>query len=125
MLTHNNNDNKNNNGFIFGFILGIAAALLLNTKKGRRILKTLVDQGIDRVSNWEDTIKEIIEEDEDLFKADDFVPSTIIDEDKKVIENISDRNENEIKVNTPASEPQPSIVKTATRRFFKGIKKRI
>ncbi len=125
MLTHSNNENKSNNGFVFGFILGVAAALLLNTKKGRKILKTFVDQGIDRISNWEDVVKKIIEEEDDFIENGDYIsqPSsyeTEISSEAKQEKIVG----NSVNDNSSIAPPFESKVKTATRRFFKGIKRR-
>lgn len=129
-----NQENKDHNsGFFAGFILGVATALLLNTKKGKKILKILIDQGIDRIGNWEEVVKDIIEEkeeddlDEDLMKGDDFVKSST---DVKKITHTSEQNEDykiseDFKSALDSSNNNPVVkVKTVTRRFFRGIKRK-
>jgi len=55
-------DRKNNSGgngfniFIVGIIFGVLATLLLTTKKGRKLLKVIIDEGSERVSKWEDVV---------------------------------------------------------------------
>lgn len=124
MLTYTDNENKNNNGFIFGFILGIGAALLFNTKKGRKILKTLIDQGIDRIGDWEGTVKEIIEEDDDFVKGGDYISQSSSYEPE--ISSVVKHSEAESGISDNFSIPvsSESRVKKATRRFFKGIKRK-
>ena len=60
-------DNKekhhsSHNGFLFGVLLGVAITLLFTTKKGRRILKSLTDEGLEKVNQWEDLVSRKIDE---------------------------------------------------------------
>ena len=58
MNTHE--ERSKNSGFFLGFVLGMAAALLLSTKKGRRILKVLLDQGLDKIGNWSTSERQLL-----------------------------------------------------------------
>lgn len=63
-------DNKHahggGNGFLFGVLIGILIALLFTTKKGRKILKNLTDEGMDKFTSLEDLLeKRLKEEDSD------------------------------------------------------------
>ncbi len=68
---NNNNQHHSNsfaNGFLFGLIIGAAAVFLLATKKGRKILKLISEEGLDSLTNiveeyTSDAEKEDIEED--------------------------------------------------------------
>ncbi len=93
------------NGFVLGFILGAAVIFCLFTKKGKKLLKTLTEEGLDKVSDIEELLEEKFEE-----------PATP-------------------KVHTNGHSKMPvssfnTVVKTASnaatagRRFFKGISKR-
>lgn len=42
---------KFSNGFLLGFLLGAAVVFLLGTKKGKRLLKAISEEGIDNISN--------------------------------------------------------------------------
>lgn len=46
------------NGFLFGVIVGVVLTLLLSTKKGRKMLRTLTEEGLDKVSTLEDLFDE-------------------------------------------------------------------
>jgi gas vesicle protein len=125
MINHND-ENVKSSGFIVGFILGVAAALLLNSKKGRKILKLLMDQGIERLGNWEDVIKDVIEADDDIIEGDDFVTTSTVDAKKEINPDIKEMPQ---VPNMPLSSPNENnktalMVKKATRRFFRGIKKK-
>lgn len=66
-------DKRNNSGgngfnvFIFGIFVGVLATLLLTTKKGRKILKIILNEGAERISQWEDVVASLktqVEEDD-------------------------------------------------------------
>ena len=54
------------NGLFVGIILGAVLVLLFTTRKGRKILRMLSDEGFDKVKDWEKIMGEI-----------DFDPSTL------------------------------------------------
>lgn len=64
----NNNNNTTNSGtgsgFFIGFILGVLATLLLTTKKGREILKELIDKGMQKIKDIEELQKKVKKEQE-------------------------------------------------------------
>lgn len=66
----NNNsrhDNRFFNGFLIGLILGAAIVFLLATKRGKKILKLISEEGLDSIAN-------VLEEMEDEEMVDqDFV----------------------------------------------------
>lgn len=125
-------------GFFVGFIFGVAAALILKSKQGRRILKTIIESGIDKFGDIENVIKDSIEINDDLIDGGDFTaPDAQIEskeqehpQDKEktklaaVLESGTDKPEKpNIDLRSDTSEAV-TAVKRATRRFFKGIKKR-
>lgn len=62
-----NNRNVNNNyasGFITGALIGAAAVFLLATKKGKKFLKNVTAEGVEK-------IEELFEETESIQKASD------------------------------------------------------
>jgi len=52
---NNNTNNGVNSGFLLGFIFGVLATLLLTTKKGREILKELIDKGMQKITDLEES----------------------------------------------------------------------
>ncbi|MBI2195721.1 MAG: hypothetical protein HYU48_01595 [Candidatus Levybacteria bacterium] len=64
-------DNRNNSGggFLFGMLIGGALVFLLGTDKGRRILKSLTEEGFGELSQIiEKAEEEIVEEEERPIK---------------------------------------------------------
>lgn len=56
----NNNGSRGGffNGFVLGFILGAAVVFLLATKKGKKLLKIITEEGLDKVSDLEELLEE-------------------------------------------------------------------
>lgn len=50
------------NGFVLGFIVGAATVFLLATKKGKKLLKIITGEGLDKVSDLEELLEEKLEE---------------------------------------------------------------
>lgn len=72
-------ENKQHSGgsgfnlFFLGILIGVIITLLLTTKKGRRILEILIDEGVEKMTKWEDVMavieknsKKIVEKAEKL-----------------------------------------------------------
>lgn len=105
-----NSNHKSGNNFLSGFLLGVliggAVVFLLGTKKGKKILKAISEEGEGKISN----ILNKIEKSVDLEDA--------ILEDQE-IETAAPKKEIIVKdgEQSRAIEEKPK----ATRRFFKGI----
>lgn len=58
---------KHNNGFgigfVLGFMLGAAVVFLFATKKGRKMMQVVMDEGMEKVSKLENAMGEYIDED--------------------------------------------------------------
>ncbi len=101
-------DNKNNNnsgsnffsGFLLGVVVGAAVVFLLGTKKGKRLLKAISEEGLDNISN-------ILEE------ADGTTGLKTNKEDEKITP------KRKIIVRETAEE------KPRVRRFFRGISRHV
>jgi hypothetical protein len=97
-----NNDRSSNNfpgSFLFGVLIGAAIVFLLGTKKGKKILKTISEEGIGNLNNLLEKADKATNLDEIYEEEDDeVVPQTKI-----------------IAVNKDIDE-KPKI-----RRFFRGI----
>lgn len=51
--------NGPHNTFIFGVLVGVLIALLFTTKKGRKLLKVITEEGVDKLSHWEDIVDNV------------------------------------------------------------------
>lgn len=123
---HNSRHANGLNGFFFGVIVGVALALLFTTKKGRQILRTLADEGINKLSEWEKNVDEkgivvdeAIDDDEvsdqpyvKTMSSPDNTPEQIFHE--KILE----KHEYDHESN---GHQAAARVKTSTRRLFRGI----
>ncbi len=99
-------DNRNNNsggGFLFGLLIGGAIVFLVGTDKGRKILKSLTDEGMDELSEVLERAEEEIEDEEPALIAR---KEGVVEE-----EEISAPSTNGIKSNDSTS--------TLKRRFFR------
>ena len=126
------NHHSSLNGFIFGVLIGVVITLLITTKKGRRILRSLTDEGLEKVSRWEDLINKKIDEKVDSINGDleerEFVevveePVTRVTEPPVVSsKNGASHHTNGLKKENSRTE-QPETHHTI-RRFFKTAKKK-
>lgn len=68
------NNNGLGNGFLLGLVVGILATLLFTTKKGREVLHTLTDRGMDKFTELEKQLNNAKQEiTEELEEEDDYV----------------------------------------------------
>lgn len=110
MENNNNGGNKFLNGFLLGALIGGGVVFLLSSKKGKKLLKILSQEGLDNISDLlreqENTIEDDCEENEEAASVKDSQ------------ENQKDQN-GEVRHNTPQEEKKPFA-----RRFFRGISRR-
>ena len=72
--------NGGNSSFWLGFILGVLLTLLLTTKRGREVLRDLLDRGIQKISDLEDSLEKARErQTQPSFQSpeSDYVPSPV------------------------------------------------
>jgi len=105
-MDKNNSNNNFFSGFLLGVLVGAAAVFLLGTQKGKKLLKTISEEGagniselLNRVDNGE-SLDEIAAEEEDSFSAP--------------------IREFGVESRTPPEKVKPKI-----RRFFRGVSKRV
>ncbi len=139
-------------GFLLGVIVGVILTLLLITKRGRAILKDILEKGAEKFANLEQLMRETEKNDEEeLFSEDDdFIHSEPIDIQEPLQKSPEKKPEatkpepQEIKPAHPASrsnapdetaivkpikvvESEKAIkekVKTGGKRWFRGLSKK-
>lgn len=84
-MEHKDNHNYNNgsgNGFLLGIIVGVLITLLFTTKRGRAILKDLMEKGVEKFANLEQLIRETEDLDDELEDedGDDYIAAKPIEE---------------------------------------------
>ena len=87
------------NGFLLGAIVGSGLVFLLGTKKGKQVLKTLMENGFEGVSELQD----LLNDDEDDAIVDEYVQDAEVAAETSINES-----------------PKPS---KSIKRFFKRRKK--
>ncbi|HSX09048.1 MAG TPA: hypothetical protein VLF93_02770 [Candidatus Saccharimonadales bacterium] len=114
--TNHNQHHSSGNGFLLGVIIGVILTLLFTTKRGRIILKELLEKGIEKFSNLEDFMKEATERaesdiDEEFDDEDDFVPSAPV----KIIEapkaKVEEKPQPTVKIESAKEVPAPTKAK--------------
>ena len=98
---------QNNNffsGFLLGLLVGAAVVFLLATKKGKKLLKVISEEGIDNISNILDEASKT----EDLDE---------VAEEEKQKENFTSKKDLNFKAK-PIDRPK-------VRRFFRGISRHV
>lgn len=109
--------NNTFNIFLLGIIIGVVLTLLLTTKKGRKLLRLITEEGVQRLSNWEEKIMLVaddkIDDDEDFAMGEDY------QEEGRDVPIKKEVYEQKQEINSSTMNGQ-----SETRRFFKGIKKK-
>lgn len=117
METQNGKNNGFGSGFLLGLLFGVALTLLLVTKKGRKLLRTLSEEGFENVKGFRQRLRDAdLVIDEDLY-ADDLEDESIVSTPETVKEQ---KIEEAVK---PAASNGNGVKKTA-KKFFRGIPKK-
>jgi len=141
IMENNNHTHNNGSGFLLGVIVGVILTLLLTTKKGREILKEVLEKGIERFANLEDLMRETYNEvDEDLEDGDDFIPTESVREIEPPVKKETKKKEVKSEPEEPEPEPEPEleietpppakvveekpIEKPKNKRWFRGLRKK-
>jgi gas vesicle protein len=87
-MERNNNQNQSNgSGFLLGVIIGVLLTLLLTTKKGRAILKEVMEKGIEKFADLEEIMQDTAKDFDDLDdEDDDFIASKPIEIEEPPVE---------------------------------------
>jgi hypothetical protein len=108
------------NGFLLGAIIGAAVVYFLFTEKGKKMLKTVTEEGIEGFGDIKDLIQE--EMDEDEYEEEEVYEEPMHhDQVAHHVEPLHhhEHEEHEYHAHEEHEHPAPSKVK----RFFKGVKR--
>lgn len=127
MDNHEHSGNSFFNGFLLGAIIGAAVVFFLFTNKGKKLLKTIMEEGSEGFSELKDLIQEEMEE-EAYDEEEGLQPvrslSTVPHTEQSHVEpihplshphDVHHQGEHHHEHHTPTS--------PVTKRFFKGAKK--
>lgn len=64
-MDSNNSGGSFLNGFLWGAIIGAGVVFLLGTKKGKRLLKTITEEGLEGVSGLSELVEEYSADEEE------------------------------------------------------------
>lgn len=103
-MNNNNNGNGFASGFLIGVIVGAALVFLLATKKGKKLLSAISEEGLDNIADLVDEVEDGFGEEEELSEPESVQSSA---------------EETKPKVHTNGETKKSPI-----RRFFKGVPKR-
>jgi len=111
-MDNNNNKSGNNffSGLLLGAIIGATIALLLVTKKGKKILKAISEEGEGKISNILNKIENSVDLDEITEEEPAFSPA-------------AEKEENLLQKQFIAKETVKE--KPKTRRLFRGISRHV
>lgn len=98
--------------FVFGILVGSLVTLLFTTKKGRKILRVITDEGVERFTKWEDMISAVEQE----MDNEDISSSIGEGVEEKIEAVVQEAKENITPIITE--------VEKKKRRIFKGIRKK-
>jgi hypothetical protein len=100
--------------FISGFLFGILAGLLFTTRKGRQIMRAVLNGQVTKFSELEGFLEQKMDEEREERLIGDTATSV-------PYERVIDPREEKLKEMTPKPEKKPRV-KSSTQRFFKRKK---
>ncbi len=121
----NNKNNSGNNffsGFLLGVLVGAACVFLFGTKKGKRLLKAISEEGAENISNILEKVDKSLDTDE--IMEDDDEPYTPR-ESTPVKSPLSSKRTPSFDSVRQASSVSSKASAPKVRRFFKGISRRV
>jgi gas vesicle protein len=74
-MENNNGGNKFLNGFLLGALIGAGAVFLLSSKKGKQLLKTLSEEGLDNISELLQQEDQIVDDEENELEQEKKEPN--------------------------------------------------
>ena len=86
-MNNNSGGNRFFDGFLWGAIIGGGIVFLLGTKKGKKLLKTISEEGVEGLSNL---LEEKIEQEEDFEEQKEALSGNGVSANDAVHENIEE-----------------------------------
>lgn len=117
-MNNNNNSGNSFKSFLLGALIGGAAVYLLGTKKGRKLLQTVVENGLEGASEIEELLEENYEEEIPPAKKEESSPP-VSEPSKNETQGVAPQTNGELKESTVKK------VVTTGKRFFKRIPKKV
>lgn len=111
------------NGFLLGVVVGVIITLLVTTQRGKRILKLITEEGMSKLSDWENVVTDMVDVYEAKPKESEELPVALSEDDLEEIEKEELQAEEEIRQVEIKNVAKKEIIKPS-KRFFKGIHKR-
>lgn len=115
-------------GFLLGVIVGVIITLLLTTKRGKKLLKMITEEGMQKFSNLEDVFNDIEQEYSTQPVEKEVLPMTFLEEeeeqtDAEAASEDSDEEKKPVIAKKHPLQKKESKVGSA-KRFFKGVHRR-
>lgn len=122
---HRCNHNQSGTGFVLGVMVGIILTFLFVTKKGRKILDILTDEGMERLESLEEIFQVLEDEDVSSGKVNKKQEAEK-KSNKPSVSEVQERTDaqpilQEEKENVSSQETYVTKIKTVPRRLFRGI----
>ncbi len=112
-MNNNSSGNGFTSGFLFGALIGAGVVFFLGTKKGKKLLKTITEEGLEGIAEIEDFIEDEAEEFTEPAKSQ---PRVV--EESPLHTNGHAVGDTVVSVGESA---QDQTVKGKARRLFRGI----
>lgn len=113
---HHHSGGGAGNGFLLGALIGAGAVLLFTTKRGKRILRQVSEEGLDSLAD-----KGLL----DFFALDEEEEEDVyVEPEKRVASEKVPTATHKEDIKAEVSSAARKVVKTAGRRFFKGVQKK-
>jgi gas vesicle protein len=104
-------------GFLLGVVVGVIVTLLLTTKRGKRILKLITEEGMNKLTNWEDMFGDMVEEYETKPEPPKVKPLTFLEEKEE-------EHQQPVEIHVAKPHKEKHEEEKSPKRFFKGIHRR-
>ena len=125
-----NNGNGFGSGFFLGALLGGAAVFLLGTKKGKKLLKSITEEGIESVSDLEEFFASVDEEEIRKPSKNSHQETVVEKVTTSGLTKVASLAETAAKAAESAASAAIHVAKATedfekkSKRFFRGIPKR-